>query len=90
MLNSMDCEWDKKVMKVLIGATHTKRELTTFGIGSRINQYTDVVLNNVEKRIEVEVEAKNLVLDDLKRKLDNLSKLMKKEEFILGQKRQME
>ena len=39
----MDSEWDKKVLKVLIGTTHTKRELTTFGIGSRINQYTDFV-----------------------------------------------
>ena len=88
MLNSMDSEWDKKVMKVLIGATHTKRELTTFGIGSRINKYTYFVFSNVEKRVELENEAKNLVTNNLKRKADNLSKLIKKEEFNLTQKRQ--
>ena len=88
MLNSMDSEWDKKVLKVLVGATDTKRELTTFGIGSRINQYTDFVLNNVEKRMEIQGEAKDIVSNDLKRKVDNLSKLIKKEEFNLVQKRQ--
>ena len=88
MLNSMDSEWDKKVMKVLIGATHTKGELTTFSIGLRINKYTDFVFSNVEKRVERENEAKYLVTHNLKRKADNLSKLIKKEEFNLTQKRQ--
>ena len=38
MLNSMDSEWDKKVLKVLLGATHTPAELTSLGVGSRIQQ----------------------------------------------------
>ena len=46
------------------------------------------MFSNVEKRVELENEAKNLVTNNLERKADNLSKLIKKGEFNLTQKRQ--
>jgi hypothetical protein len=86
MLDCMDSEWDKKVLKVLLGATQTRAELTGLGVGSRIQQYTECVFNTLEERKKTRIQAEQLVLDDLKRKAENISKKKNKEEFRLSQK----
>ena len=40
MSNSMDSAWDRKVLKVALGATRSRNQLQELGIGSRIQQYT--------------------------------------------------
>ena len=80
------CHPENGLLKVLFGATHTRAELTSLGVGSRIQQYTECVLKTLEERKETRVKAEQLVMDGLKRKAENISKKSNKEEFRLVQK----
>ena len=64
LLNTMDTAFDKKIGKVILGAIKTRSELKKKridrkGISSKTGEYTKELLEIVEWRKEVTLEAKN-------------------------------
>ena len=53
VLESMDTSWDKKAMKVPLYTTRTREETKKLIISSRINQYTDYLLSDIQRKKEV-------------------------------------
>ncbi len=86
MLNSMDSAWDRKVLKVALGATRSRNQLQELGIGSRIQQYTKSVLETIQEKKAAENDARKLVIGNLERKAANIGKRIKNEKFRLAQK----
>lgn len=86
LLKNMDSAWDRKIFKVALGATHTRRQLSDLGISSRIEKYTQSVLQAIEERNGVESEACSLVTNNLISRTENISKRMNTLNFKLNQK----
>ena len=87
LLNAMYTAVDKKVAKVILGAIKTRSELEKIGIGSKIGEYTKEVLDIVERRKEVTLEAKHMVLETLDLRVNNLESKIEKEEQCLHKNR---
>ena len=68
LLKNMDSAWDRKILKVALGATHTRQQLTDIGISSRIENYTQSVLQAIEKKNGVDSEARCQVTKNLTRR----------------------
>ena len=47
---NMDSAWDREILKVALDATYTRQQLTDIGISSQIENYTQSVLQAIEKR----------------------------------------
>ena len=86
MLNSMDSAWDKKVLKVALGGTRSRNQLQELGIGSRIQQYTQSVLETIQEKKTAENDPRKHVVGNLERKAANIGKRIQKEKFKLAQK----
>eukprot|EP00794_Sanderia_malayensis_P003753 gene3753-4275_t len=86
LLRNMDSAWDRKILKVALGATHTRQQLSSLGISSRIETYTQSVLQAIEQRNEVESEAHSLVTKNLTSRADNISKRINNLNFKRNQK----
>ena len=87
LLNVMDTAFDKKVAKVILGTIKTRSELEKIGIGSKIGEYTKEVLDIVERRKEVTLEAKHMVLETLDLRVNNLESKIENEEQCLDKNR---
>ena len=87
LLNAMYTAFDKKVAKVILGAIKTRSELEKIGIGSKIGEYTKEVLDIVERKKEVTLEAKHMVLETLDLRVNNLESKIEKEEQCLHKNR---
>ena len=87
LLNAMYTAFDKKVAKVILGAIKTRSELEKIGTGSKIGEYTKEVLDMVERRKEVTLEAKHMVLETLDLRVNNLESKIEKEEQCLHKNR---
>ena len=87
LLNVMDTAFDKKVTKVILGTIKTRSELEKIGIGGKIGEYTKEVLDIVERRKEVTLEAKHMDLETLNLHVNNLESKIENEEECLDKNR---
>ena len=75
ILHSMDSEWDKNIVRVLIGSTRSRQEITNLGIDSHnIAQVTNKVISIVNERGNAILTATymvNLRLEDKIKSVDN-------------------
>ncbi len=60
-----DSAWDKKVLKVVLGATRSRNQLQELGIGSYIQQYTKSVLETIQEKRQLKMMHINLLLEIL-------------------------
>ena len=71
----MDSEWDKNIVRVLIGSTRSRQEITNLGIDSHnIAQLTNKVISIVNERgnaILAATDMVNLRLEDKIKSVDN-------------------
>ena len=59
---TVDSEWDKKIIRVLIGATRSRAELEKLGIKSdNIAKDQDYVIEMLEERLRAKTAAENIV-----------------------------
>ena len=71
ILHSMDSEWDKNIVSVLIGSTRSRQEITNLGIDSHsIAQLTNKIIFIVNERGNA-ILAANLRLEDKIKSVDN-------------------
>ena len=61
LLDLTDTEWDRKLLRVVLGAVKTKQELKKLGISSRIAKYTNEVRAAMQERNAIEREAIDIV-----------------------------
>ena len=80
----MDSEWDKNIVRVLIGSTRSRQEITNLGIDSHnIAQLTNKVISIVNERgnaILAATDMVNLRLEDKIKSVDN--QIMQKQRMV--------
>ncbi|CAB4022062.1 Hypothetical predicted protein [Paramuricea clavata] len=74
MIDSLDTAWDKKVMKVVLGTGHCKKQNSELGIGLRVSKYRRQVLSTIEAKKELRLKAKAVVLEDLTTRIGKIEK----------------
>ena len=73
LLDCVETEWDKKVIRVLISLTHTYSEMTLLGLDPHnIAKDKKKVMNSAEDIADLAVEAESLVAKNLVSKLSKL------------------
>lgn len=88
LLNSMDSEWDKKVARVILGATHSLIELNGLGIDSNtIDILTNQVINISKECENAYIAANDLVILNLKEQIDKAEAQALNQQHILEMKK---
>ena len=72
LLDLTDTEWDRKLLRVVLGAVKTKQELKKLGISSRIAKYTNEVRAAMQERNAIEREAIDIVKKSIRSKICRL------------------
>ena len=74
LIESMDTEWDKKVVRVILGANRSRSEINKLGMDSdKITNITCEVMEIMKERIQAKVAAEDMVKVRLKCKLEKLT-----------------
>ena len=88
MIQSMDSEWDRKLLKVVVGAQHSHKELEDLGIRSHdIKAMTDSVMKTLDEVDEMKSLASESVAASLKVKIthcdEKILKLERKKKNVM-------
>ena len=87
LLNSMDSEWDKNIVRVLIGSSRSRKEIAKLGIDSHnIAILTDKVLSIVNERKNAELAATDMVKLRLEEQIKNVDCRINQKEKMIKQK----
>ena len=74
LIESMDTEWDKVVVRVIFGASRSSSEIDKLGMDSdKITNITCEVMKIMKERIQAKVAAEDMVKLRLKSKLEKLT-----------------
>ena len=77
LLESMDTEWDRKVLRMILGADRSRTELSKLGIESDlITQITAEVLDVVKQRLDAKDTAEEMVSEKLQNKREKISEIV--------------
>ena len=87
IINSMDSEWDKNIVRVILGSTQSRAEINKLGIDSHdIKQLTEKVLEVLEERKNAKVAASDMVTLRLKSRMESIDSNINSKELTLQRK----
>ena len=87
IINSMDSEWDKNIVRVILGSTRSRAEINKLGTDSRdIKQLTEKVLDVLEERKNAKLAASDMVTLRLKSRMESIDSNINSKELILQRK----
>ena len=90
MMETVDTEWDRKLLYALLGASRSRKELDDLGIDSdNICKLTNSVVSIIQERINAKLAAEDMVSLRLKKQLAKLHEEIdsKEKQYILKQSR---
>ena len=86
IINSMDSEWDKNIVRVILGSTRSRAEINKLGIDSHdIKQLTEKV-EVLEERKNAKLAASDMVTLRLKSRMESIESNINSKELILQRK----
>ena len=87
IINSMYSEWDKNIVRVILGSTRSRAEINKLGIDSHdIKQLTEKVLEVLEERKNAKLAASDMVTLRLKSRMESIDSNINSKELILQRK----
>ena len=90
LLDTVDTEWDRKLIYVLLGASRSRKELSGVGIDSdNICSLTENVVSIIEERNNAKMAAKDMVALRLKSKIERIEEkvALKEKQYSLKKDR---
>ena len=88
LFSTVDSEWDKKIIRVLIGSTRSRVEIEKLGLKSDgIARETEYVQEVIKERLNTKYAAEDMVKLRLNSKLEKTKSSVETKEQILGLKK---
>jgi hypothetical protein len=80
LYKALDTEWDRKVLRVVLGANRSRSELDSLGIDSdSICHDEQSVFDYIRELVQIEKESESIVDEELKQRIHKKEEVIEKE-----------
>ena len=88
MLSSMDSEWDKNILRVVIASQRSRNELEQLDFNCHdIRMLTDQVVALIEEREQARIAATDMITLRIKKRIDCVDEMISSNELQMKRKR---